>query len=122
MGDASESSTPHQLPRAQRFGIEMTIRYRGTDEMNWHEGRVENISRSGVLFRTQHLLEPKTPVEMKFMLPVEISNEAAAQVICSGSIVRAVPPAGGDTLPGLAAAIVDYVFLRGQPPADVSGA
>lgn len=62
------------------------------------------------------------PVEMKFVLPVEISHEAAAQVICSGTIVRTVLPAGADTLPGLAAAIADYVFLRGQQPHDASGA
>ncbi len=100
----------------------MTIRYRGAGEVNWQQGRVENISRSGVLFRAEHLLEPKTPVEMKFALPVEISHEAAAEVICSGIIVRTVLPAGTHTLPALAAGILDYVFLRGQQAREASGA
>jgi hypothetical protein len=118
MSGRKANGTEDIRPRAARFAIQIPLRYRASGETNWHGGRIENISRSGVLFRAEHRLEPKTSLEMSFVLPVEIGGEGGAEVICGGYIVRMVEPLTPDNLPGLAAAILDYRLLRGKKPAD----
>ncbi len=108
----ARGSTPGNLSRAQRFAIPMSTRYRVGDERSWCQGRIENISRSGVLFRGERLLDPDTPVEICFVPAVAVLGEAAAEVICCGQIVRTVPPSGAETRPALAATILDYRFVR----------
>jgi hypothetical protein len=76
----------------------------------------DNISRSGVLFRTADVLARSTPVEMYFALPLEISGRPGAVVACRGQIVRTVPPGSPDALPGLAATISRYRFVRRKGP------
>lgn len=99
----------------------MPTRYRVKDEREWRQGRIENISRSGMLFRGEQLLEPDTPVELCFVLPVAVLGEAAAaQVICRGQIVRTVPPSGAESLPALAATILDYQLVRGHRVPDTT--
>lgn len=101
--------------RAQRFAIQVPIRYRaGAGPIDWYEGTMENISCSGVLFRTESVLEPNTAIEMRFVLPAEISGEAAAEVICLGVIIRRAPASGANPMPALGAKILDYRFSREQ--------
>ena len=95
--------------RAQRFPLHLPLRYRPVGESSWREGLTENISRSGVLFRAQDLLQVSTPVELTFMLSVADLN---SEVFCRGQVVRTVPPAGPSDPPALAATIADYHFLR----------
>ena len=99
--------TPTRSPRAQRYAIPMSMLYRAAGDPTWREGRTENVSRSGVLFRAEHLMEPNTSIEMVLMLPIEIAGEAAGTTMCRGRIVRAVAPASFDARPALAAAILD---------------
>ena len=99
--------------RAARFRLQMPLRYRVSGESDWHEGKTENISRSGVLFRAQHLIDIDASIEMSFVLPVRIPNEAAAEVVCSGQVVRTVPPSGAAPQPAIAAKIRDYRLIRG---------
>jgi hypothetical protein len=96
----------------------MPLRYRERGQFNWYEGRTENISRSGLLFLGQHSIDPNTPVEMRFSLPVKVPNDPTAEIICFGHIVRTVAPSNGQSLPGLAARISDYRVVRVQ---DVAG-
>ena len=99
--------------RARRFALSFSLRYRSVGAGQWREGRIENISRSGVLFRTDHPLEVDTRLEMRFMLPL---IDAAPAVVCRGRIVRAVLP-NGHLAPGLAATISAYRFIRGKDAA-----
>jgi hypothetical protein len=103
--------------RAQRFHIETPIRFRGPGELEWQEGRTENISRSGILFWAGKPVEPGTPVELDFQLPGEI--EIGARVLCHGEIVRTVLAPSSDAQPGMAARILAYRFERqdGEPKA-----
>jgi PilZ domain len=98
--------------RATRFPVQIPIWYREVNETGSYEGRIENMSHSGVLFRTGHLLSLSAPVEMNFVLPVVLSNEPPAEIVCRGSVVRTVPPSAEEGLPGLAIAISDYQFMR----------
>jgi len=98
--------------RATRFNLRIPIRYRVSGEPAWGEGTIENISRSGVLFRGQRLLEEGTLVDMSFVLPVEVVGGTRAEVSCRGHIVRIQPDAGPRAV--LAATISSYHFGRGK--------
>jgi len=91
----------------------MSVFFRPLEEITWREGKVENISRSGVLFRTSKTLEAGTRIEMRFDLPAEVGGEPAAHVVCAGEVTRVVPASTPGEPPLLAASIADYHFLRG---------
>jgi PilZ domain len=108
---------PKEPTRAQRFAIAMPLSYRRPGEPDWHEGKVENISRTGVLFNAKELMDESAPVEMTFQLPVEIGGAGAAQVFCAGKIVRTVLPPSSDQQPALAAQFRSYQFVpKGKMP------
>jgi hypothetical protein len=101
-----------EVSRARRYEIGTLIRYRVRGEREWHEGMTENISISGVLIRTRQSLNPKTSIEMRFYLPIELDGECAAEVFCRGLVIRSSKcrfPAGTVTI---AAKIVHSRFLR----------
>ena len=97
--------------RAPRFEVHLPLRYRPVGAPDWEEGRIENISRSGVLFWAEHLLAVDTPLEMSFVLPL---GGMEPGVVCRGRIVRTVPPGARGADPGLAATIAAYEFVRGR--------
>ena len=100
----------HDAGRAPRFALHLPLRYRSIGAAQWLVGRIENISRSGVLFWTDRLLEVDTHLEMSFVLPL---SDTHPEVVCRGRIVRTVLPQGGQAPPGLAATISAYRFVRG---------
>jgi hypothetical protein len=101
--------------RAPRFPIHTQLRYRPSGETAWREGITENISRTGVLFRAEQIVTVNTPVEMSFLLPVEVGGEEGAAVFCRGMIVRTVLPPAHDAAPALAARILEYALQRAEP-------
>jgi hypothetical protein len=103
------------MRRAPRFAIETPLRYRRVGQSEWLEGTIENISRRGVLFRAESLIDSDKPIEMSFVLPVEISDQAPAEVVCFGYIARRVPPSGPQNLPCLGTSVEDYIFVRKKP-------
>ena len=70
--------------RAQRFPIEAPVRYRAGGDVAWGEGATVNISRSGVLFRAEKEIEPKTMLEMRIVFPSEITGNGPANILCWG--------------------------------------
>jgi hypothetical protein len=98
--------------RAQRFGIQIHLRYRRSGESKWWKGTTENISRSGVLFRGEEFAEPNTPVELSFVLPKEISGVRTAEVVCRGTVVWAERPKTPGAFPTLASTISHYRLIR----------
>jgi PilZ domain len=100
-----------QSPRAARFPISMPLRYREPGETDWQNGKVENISRTGVLFTVRDLLRVSTRLEMVFDLPVLLEGAAPGQVYCQGEVVRTVMPAATDQPLSAAAHIEHYKFL-----------
>ena len=110
-----ESDVTSDSQRAPRYPVHVPMRYRSMGAARWSSGRIENISRSGVLFRTDQLLAVDTPLEMSFALP--LGGSTAAGIICVGRIVRTVGRAGNGDAPGLAATISTYRFFTGPMPA-----
>jgi len=86
--------------------------------MQWREGYTENISRSGVLFRTSQPMPLLTPVEMLLALPSEVGGGDDATVICRGRVVRTEPANRLDPRPAVAATIAGYrlAHVQGNDP------
>jgi hypothetical protein len=101
-------------PRARRYEIATSIRFQVGGANGWVEGTLENISVSGVLLCTDQPLEVNTPIEMRFILPVELVGECAAEVICRGVVVRSSAADGSEGAVKVAAKIVSSRFLRQQ--------
>ena len=99
--------------RAQRFPIRIPVRYHAPRSSRWFEGRTENISHSGVLFRAEFPLEPETAVEMRIDLPA-IFGEAPGEIVCKGAIVRVEESPIAGIPPVLAVAIRTYRMSRKQ--------
>jgi hypothetical protein len=101
--------------RAPRFPLHLVLRYRRIGEDTWRQAQTENISRSGVLFRTEDPFEVNTPVELSMVLATGVVRRDAAEVLCRGRVVRTVAPTENAEAPGSAVAIEDYAFH--PPPA-----
>jgi PilZ domain len=100
------------IPRAQRFSIQTPLRYRESGDSTWQEGETVNISRTGVLFRTQRTIASRTPLELSFELPIEVASLSGATVICQGEVVRTVMPPTSDDAAAVAARILEYQLAR----------
>jgi hypothetical protein len=98
--------------RARRFSVQMPIRYRVNGESRWWKGQTENVSCSGVLFRSELTVAPNTPIEMSMALPGVISENGGGELICRGTIVRVVTAPTAESLPALAATISHYRLVR----------
>jgi len=99
--------------RAQRFSLQLPLKYRLVGDPAWREGTTENISRSGMLFRAQEMIPPNAQLEINLVLPAEIAGLSAAEVVCRGEIVRAVSGETSSVPPALAAKILQYHFQHG---------
>ena len=110
-GSGPEIAVNEASTRAPRLPLNLQLRYRPVGAAHWHEGRVENISRSGVLFRAADLVDVDAQVEITLLLPVRLS---ASSIVCRARIVRTVRPGGFEMHPGLAATISRYRFRRGK--------
>jgi PilZ domain len=78
---------PESPQRQPRFSVELQLNYRKVGDFAWSQGKTENLSRSGVLFRTAKPLEVNSPVEVRFVAPAELEN-GGGLVACRGHIVR----------------------------------
>lgn len=105
-------SAPKSSQRAQRFEIKVPVRYREKSREEWREGRTENISQSGLLFRAPEPLALESLVELNFALPTAKEGEPGATVLCDGKTVRTILPATSDESPGVAIKILNYKLKR----------
>ena len=49
---------PSWTPRARRLKLDVALRYRVNSTSTWHEGKIENLSQTGVLFEGPVLAIP----------------------------------------------------------------
>jgi len=115
-GQTAHAKTVHAMPlsRAQRFQLHLPLKYRRLDEERWHDGETRNISRSGLLFQAEDLLQPSVILEINLVLPAEIAGLSPTEVICRGEVVRTVEHNGDKLPPALAAKILQYHFQHGS--------
>jgi PAS domain S-box-containing protein len=101
--------------RAQRFNLHLPLRYRKVGEQGWRQGTTANISRSGLLFKAEEVLQPNVQLEINLVLPAEIAGLSPTEVVCRGEVVRSVEgEEGASTSPELAAKILQYHFQHGS--------
>ena len=101
--------------RANRFPIAAKLEFRPNGEGEWFDGEVENVSRSGILFRANRVLPLHSAIEMRFPLSLMnggSSSASEASVYCRGRIVRQSSGAGNGPLQ--AATIREYRIVRGD--------
>lgn len=101
------------IARAQRFPIQAALRYRVRGERIWHEGTIENISISGLLFKAERMLESNTPIEVSFILPGMLAGERSARVVGRGAIIRSPAHQGAPGTIVMAATLTHSRLLRG---------
>lgn len=102
-------------PRERRLRHEVPVQFRVSGSQDWLEGSTENISKSGVLFRSLESFEPSTKLELKFEMPKELTGDAPAQVICQASVSRVIPQAGTKKQKPsfqIGCTIFDYTFVE----------
>jgi hypothetical protein len=102
--------------RAPRFTKQVPLRFRILGETEWVSGTAENISRSGVLFRTHRPVSRSQQIEFQLTLPAEVTGHSSIEVACQGEVVRTIDAATARPL-GVAARILKYQFLPGLPVA-----
>jgi hypothetical protein len=92
------------------------MRYRRVGDREWRQGKTENISRSGVLFRAKECVEVDEDVELCLELPIAGAGSKRPEVTCRGRVVRTVSPSDTEPWPGSAIMIEQYDFV--PPPAN----
>ena len=102
--------------RAERFEVHMPVRYRIPDSQEWLEACTENVSHTGVLFRTKSILKPSTMVDVRLEVPPARTDGSRAEVVCKCEVVRVEKTRGKKKSPALAFAIRNYRFTRKQEP------
>jgi hypothetical protein len=110
-GSKTQAARPTWVPRARRLKLNTAARYRCKNLGTWSEGRLENLSQSGVLLRGPQAFPDNTVIEMVFEMPEEISGQENSAVLCQGRVVRSkeLPDTPGSV--EMAASILDYKFL-----------
>lgn len=79
---------------SDRFPIERQVRYRALSKRSAEEtgdGRTVNISSSGVLFTSDHMLLPGRRLELSISWPAQLDNKCALKLVARGRVVRFEP-------------------------------
>jgi hypothetical protein len=98
-------------PRERRLKHEVDVLYRERGTTAWIEGRSENVSRSGVLFRGSASIPSGTVVEVVLEMPVEVTGQAGSNVLCFGTVVRTTAIEKTDEF-HIALSVSGYEFLQ----------
>ena len=76
---------------SDRFPIEREVRYRALNKRGGEEageGKTVNISSSGVLFTSNHLLLPGRRMELSISWPAQLNNKCALKLVARGRVIR----------------------------------
>lgn len=81
----------HDRRHSDRFAIERDVRYKVMNKRGGEEsgdGKTVNISSSGVLFTSQHMLLPGRRLEISISWPAQLNNKCALKLVARGRVVR----------------------------------
>lgn len=82
---------PIERRNAERMSIERDVRYRVLNKKDGDAeatGKTLNISSSGVLFTTQHMLPPGRRMELDISWPAQLDNKCSLKLVARGRVVR----------------------------------
>jgi hypothetical protein len=96
-------SVDAQTARAERFAVQAPMLCRIAPYSPWHNGQIENISTTGVLFRSDIRLGVQRRLDMSFTLTDPVAGVPPSSiVVCQGRIVRVASRDDGSTAFGVA--------------------
>jgi c-di-GMP-binding flagellar brake protein YcgR len=87
----AQTNAPPERRRSGRMAIQQDVHYR---ILNKKEGDIEangktvDMSSSGVLFTTDHILLPGRRVELSINWPAQLDNKCALKLVARGRVVR----------------------------------
>jgi PilZ domain len=82
---------PSERRNSDRFPIEREVRFRVLNKRGGEEtgdGKTLNISSSGVLFTSEHLLLPGRRLELSISWPVQLNDLVPLKLVARGRVVR----------------------------------
>ncbi|MBM3812723.1 MAG: hypothetical protein FJW20_13935 [Acidimicrobiia bacterium] len=85
------SSDSNDRRGSSRFPIEREVRYRVLNKKSNQEaggGETINMSSSGILFTTEHVLLPGRSVELAVSWPAQLNNTCPLKLVARGRVVR----------------------------------
>jgi hypothetical protein len=94
--------------RAQRFPLEVSVRFRPLGSEGWVEGQTVNVSQSGVLFSAA-CPAPAADLAIELTLEMSLMGPRLANITCLARVVRTQSGCNAGTLVG--ARIDEYQFL-----------
>jgi len=77
--------------QSDRFPIQREVRYRVLNKRSGEEsgdGKTINISSSGVLFTSEHILLPGKRMELSISWPAQLDNKCSLKLVARGRVVR----------------------------------
>jgi hypothetical protein len=102
------------VPRDRRIRHQVPVLFRIAGSGEWMEGESDNISHTGLLFRSASPLDTGSALEVKLEMPHDLTGDGDAHVVCEGSLVRVetIPPTRVKKTPiyRLACSIKEYKF------------
>lgn len=110
MHTENAANQSEQISRACRFPIQIPLKFRESGSREWHAGQSINISRTGILFKSDIDVLPKTLLEMQILLPAEAVGKKHVHVRCWGPVVRMAPLVPDSGVTASAAIILRYRF------------
>ena len=123
--------SPVPAGRSPRFITQLPLAFRLDDDSGWRHGLSENISRSGILFRTDRtgmgphwdaLAARGMPVEVLLEAPTDSEPPRKRHVKCEGKLVRTSGTDAAATPVSIAVAVRGYSVVPASPATDASPA
>ena len=103
--------------RAERFPVHIPVRYRLPHSSEWFEAWTENVSRSGILFRTERpTFQPTTTLDVRLEFPPVSGEGVHVEAVCQGEVVRVEQACHGGISPAIAIAIHHYRLAQKRLP------
>ena len=91
MRTSSAQNEQSDRRHSDRFPIEREVRYKVLNKRSGEEtgdGKTINISSTGVLFTSQHVLLPGRRLEVAISWPAQLNNKCALKLVAKGRVVR----------------------------------
>ena len=100
------------IARERRLRHVVPVSFRVNGEGEWLSGTSENLSRSGLLFRSAVELSSGAKLEIKLEMPSELAGDEDAEVVCKATVARVTHAAKSKEAEAflIACAIEDYDF------------
>ena len=112
MPDASGGDSLSSKTRAQRFELQIPVRYRTDSDQDWRSGTTRNISRSGMLLHGEDWAQPSSRIELTLLLPRQMGVGRGAEVMCRGTVTRSERRGIDEGGPLMAIQISHYRLIR----------